>query len=106
MPGGQWAELLIAPYATTRVNMFQEVLRTRAFENGCYLVAANKVGQEGGWTFGGSSLIAAPNGAILQSADGQSEALLVADIDRTQVMRRASPIPAAGIDVPIFTSLS
>lgn len=79
------AELLIAPYATTRVNMFQEVLRTRAFENGCYLVAANKVGREGGWTFGGNSLIVAPNGAILQSADGQSEALLVADIDRIRV---------------------
>lgn len=79
------AELLIAPYATTRVNMFQEVLRTRAFENGCFLVAANKVGLEGGWTFGGNSLIAAPDGAIVQSADGESEALLLVDIDRTQV---------------------
>ena len=35
------AELLIAPYATSRTAMFQEVLRTRAFENGCYLLAAH-----------------------------------------------------------------
>lgn len=79
------AELLIAPYATSRVHMFQEMLRTRAFENGCYLAAANKVGQEGNWQMGGGSLIVAPDGTVLQSADTASDALLVADIDRTQV---------------------
>ncbi len=79
------AELLIAPYATSRVNMFQEVLRTRAFENGCFLAAANKVGREGDWDMGGSSLIVAPDGTVLASADSKQDALLVADIDRQVV---------------------
>jgi N-carbamoylputrescine amidase len=88
------AELLIAPYATSRVNMFQEVLRTRAFENGCFLAAANKVGREGGWNMGGGSLIVAPDGAVLQSADTTTDALLVAEIDRHQVEHARIAYPA------------
>ncbi|GAA5234310.1 carbon-nitrogen hydrolase family protein [Verticiella sediminum] len=88
------AELLLAPYATPRVHMFQEVLRTRAFENGCYLVAANKVGREGDWDMGGGSLIVAPDGSVLQSADTRSEALLVADIDRSIVEHARIAYPA------------
>jgi N-carbamoylputrescine amidase len=76
------AELLIAPYATPRINMFQELLRTRAFENQCYLVAANKVGVEGEWTFGGGSLIADPTGIVLATAGNQDETLIFADIQR------------------------
>lgn len=88
------AELLIAPYATSRVNMFQEVLRTRAFENGCFLIAANKVGREGDWAMGGASLIVAPDGAVLQSADTQTDALLIAELDRSHVERARIAYPA------------
>jgi predicted amidohydrolase len=79
------AELIIAPYATSRVEMFLEVLRTRAFENGCYLIAANKVGREGEWSFGGQSAIIDPFGKVLSTADTQNEALLIVDIDRARV---------------------
>lgn len=88
------AELLIAPYATSRINMFQDVLRTRAFENGCYLAAANKVGREGGWHMGGGSLIAAPDGTVLASADTSDDALLIADIDRAAVEQARIAYPA------------
>jgi N-carbamoylputrescine amidase len=88
------AELLIAPYATSRVHMFQEVLRTRAFENGCFLAAANKVGREGDWDMGGGSLIAGPDGKVLQSADTQSDALLVADLEHDQVEQARIAYPA------------
>jgi len=81
------AELILAPYATSRVNMFQEVLRTRAFENGCFLAAANKVGREGDWDMSGGSLIVGPDGTVLASADTRSDALLIADIDLAQVGR-------------------
>jgi predicted amidohydrolase len=87
------AELLVAPYATPRVHMFQEVLRTRAFENGCYLVAANKVGREGDWTMGGGSLIVGPDGTVSASADTQTETLLFADIDRGELARARIAYP-------------
>ncbi|MFO0995083.1 MAG: carbon-nitrogen hydrolase family protein [Alphaproteobacteria bacterium] len=88
------AELLLAPYATTRTHMYQEILRTRAFENGAYLVAANKVGLDDGWNFGGLSLIADPTGVVLDSADSKNEKILFAEIDREKVIeaRRRFPI--------------
>ena len=88
------AELLLAPYATSRVHMFQEVLRTRAFENGCFLAAANKVGREGDWNMGGGSLIVGPDGVVLQSADTTSDALLIAEIDRAQMEQARIAYPA------------
>ena len=88
------AELLIAPYATSRTDMFAEVLRTRAFENGCYLAAANKVGLEGEWRFGGGSLIAGPCGAVLTAADTTSEMMITADISRTVLTEARIAFPA------------
>lgn len=88
------AELLIAPYATSRQNMFQEVLRTRAFENGCFLIAANKVGREGDWNFPGGSMISDPMGTIIATADTQNEALLIADIDRAAVREARISYPS------------
>lgn len=88
------AELLIAPYATSRQHMFQEVLRTRSFENGCYLVAANKVGQEHDWYFPGGSMISDPTGKLLASADTESETLLFADKSGGQARPRQLPEPA------------
>jgi N-carbamoylputrescine amidase len=87
------AELLIAPYATSRQHMFQEVLRTRAFENGCFLMAANKVGREHEWVFPGGSMIADPTGRLLASADTENEALLIADIDRAAVREARTSYP-------------
>lgn len=88
------AELLLAPYATTRTHMYQEILRTRAFENGAYLVAANKVGLDDGWDFGGLSLIVDPTGVVLDTADSKTEKLLFAEIERDTVIeaRRRFPI--------------
>jgi N-carbamoylputrescine amidase len=88
------AELLIAPDATSRTHMFQEVLRTRAFENGCCLVAANKVGREGGWTFGGQSLIADPTGKVLASADAEEQTIIAADLSRETVLRARIDFPS------------
>lgn len=88
------AELLIAPYATSRTGMFQEVLRTRAFENGCYLLAANKVGREGDWTFGGQSLIADPTGGVLATLGTGEEGVICADISREAVIKARIDFPS------------
>lgn len=43
---------------------------TRAFENGCYLVEANRWGLERGVQFAGGSCIIAPDASILATVDG------------------------------------
>ena len=42
--------MIICPFASHPDNpVWRELHRVRAFENGSYLVVANKVGLEGGW---------------------------------------------------------
>ena len=57
------------------------VLPARAMENGVYLVAANRVGTERGFTFLGESKICGPDGEILALAPADEEAIIYADID-------------------------
>lgn len=54
--------------------------RARACENRVYLVNANRVGTERGFTFIGRSQIIDPSGAVLAEAGPTGEELLVADI--------------------------
>ncbi|KQT48974.1 amidohydrolase [Aureimonas sp. Leaf454] len=52
----------------------------RAFENGCYLVEANRWGLERGVQFSGGSCIIAPDATILACVDG-GDGIAYADID-------------------------
>ncbi len=57
------------------------VARTRAAENGVFLIAADHVGGERGGRYLGRSLIVGPDGDVLAQAGQTEEALLVADVD-------------------------
>lgn len=57
------------------------VARTRAAENGVFIVAADHVGQERGGRYLGRSIIVGPNGEVLAQAGRDQEELLVADLD-------------------------
>lgn len=53
----------------------------RAIENGIFVVASNRVGEEKGFRFIGKSKIIAPNGEILASAEHANEETIFADVD-------------------------
>jgi predicted amidohydrolase len=55
--------------------------RTRAWENGVWLVAANRTGLEDDTRFIGRSLAVAPSGSLVASADGSAETMLLVEID-------------------------
>jgi predicted amidohydrolase len=55
--------------------------QTRSAENNLFLVAANRVGSEGGTHFLGRSLIIAPDGQKLAEAGSSDEQILYATID-------------------------
>ncbi len=57
------------------------VARTRANENGFFLLAANHFGRERGSRYLGRSLIVDPAGDIVAEAGTEHEALLLADLD-------------------------
>ncbi len=64
------------------------VPRARALENRVYYVAANRVGEEGGFTFIGMSQIVAPSGATLAVAPQPVETLLLAEVDLKEARRK------------------
>jgi 5-aminopentanamidase len=66
----------------------EHLARTRAAENGVFLLAANHVGEERGTRYLGNSLIIGPDGEVLQQAGEQDEALLVAEIDLGRADRK------------------
>ncbi len=67
---------------------WNEILKTRAFLNGMYILRANRVGRyhddEGLWNFYGESCLVNPSGYI-ESSLGSKEGLLVHGIDKKEI---------------------
>ncbi|WP_433768708.1 carbon-nitrogen hydrolase family protein [Pseudomonas putida] len=77
------AELILVPTANMIPFDFiaDVTVRSRAFENQCYVAYANYCGQEGDIQYCGRSSIAAPDGSRIAQA-GLDEALIVGELDR------------------------
>ncbi|MGX9181642.1 carbon-nitrogen hydrolase family protein [Mesorhizobium sp. BHbdii] len=69
---------------------FHHRVFTRAQENGVYFLSCNRVGVQSGHCFLGNSVVAAPDGRIVASADSESEEVLRAKIDLEEVIRYRS----------------
>jgi predicted amidohydrolase len=90
------ARILVVPSAftlpTTR-DHWEVLLRARAIENQCFLVAANQIGEHApGQRSGGRSMIVDPWGVVLATAP-DTEAVILADLDfsRLEDIRRRLP---------------
>jgi N-carbamoylputrescine amidase len=60
---------------------WETIQRAHAIANGVYVVAVNRVGQEGKLTFWGQSFVADPFGRIIARASANKEEVLVVDCD-------------------------
>ncbi len=80
------AELIVVPTANMEPFDFicQVTVRSRAYENQCYLVYANYCGAEGEIQYCGHSSIVAPDGSILAMA-GRDSVMLSADLELQRV---------------------
>ncbi|MBX9681462.1 MAG: hypothetical protein K2X38_22125 [Gemmataceae bacterium] len=80
------AELLIAPAAfpAARITHWDTITACRAIENQVYLAAANRVGEDEGLAFGGSSRLLDPFGTVMASA-GAEEDTLFGEISKTRL---------------------
>lgn len=88
------AEVLcyVAAWPTPRHEHWRALLRARAIENQCYVVAVNRVGTDAGTTFCGSSMVVDPLGTILVEGGADRELIpLVLDASMVQRVRRELP---------------
>ncbi|HQP11113.1 MAG TPA: carbon-nitrogen hydrolase family protein [Candidatus Omnitrophota bacterium] len=88
----QGAEILCVPSAFTKATgqaHWEILLRARAIENQCYVLAPNQVGRDGkGIPAYGNSMIIDPWGKILARGSGDKEQVLVARLDKKSVRAR------------------
>ncbi|MCY4071782.1 MAG: carbon-nitrogen family hydrolase [Chloroflexi bacterium] len=84
--------LLCAEWPLARVEHWRALLKARAIENQCYIVATNACGETGGTAFGGHSMVIDPWGQVLIEG-GEDEELLTAEIDLDEVNRVRMKIP-------------
>ncbi len=83
---------VIASWPETRRAHWDILLRARAVENQLYIVAANRVGQGGGLSFTGGSVVIDPLG-VLVAQRSDDEGLVIADIDPGKVTEVRSALP-------------
>lgn len=98
------ANLLVVPSAFTVVTgraHWETLLRARAIENGCFLIAPAQVGIHPGerHTYG-HSIIVSPWGEVLADAGEQSPGFVMAEIDLQQVADARRRIPSLTHDRP------
>ena len=97
------AQLLTVPSAftlpTTR-DHWETLLRARAIENQCFVVAPNQIGAHpGGLRSGGRSLIIDPWGVVLAGA-ADAEGVIVAELDFDALRRVREQLPTLPRRVP------
>ncbi len=99
------ADVLAVPAAFTKITgqaHWHVLNRARAIENGAFVIAPCQYGTlAGGAECYGHSLIIDPWGRILAEA-GESEAVIVADIDLTEVAAARGRIPSLKHDRPLM----
>ncbi|WP_144299688.1 carbon-nitrogen hydrolase family protein [Elioraea rosea] len=76
-----------------RASIWEVPLRARAYENGVWVLAANRVGVEGARHHLGRSMVVDPRGMIAKEAGTEGEELLVATIDLDEVVRARKDFP-------------
>jgi NAD+ synthase (glutamine-hydrolysing) len=86
------AELLInlsaSPFNVGKVREREEMFRTRARDNVCFVAFCNAVGGQDELIFDGHSLVLDDEGEVLARAPGFEEYLLVLDVDPSAVIGR------------------
>ncbi|HEV2427212.1 MAG TPA: carbon-nitrogen hydrolase family protein [Acidimicrobiales bacterium] len=98
------AQVLCVPAAftaTTGRAHWSTLLRARAIENHAFVAAAARAGAGAGapdtW---GHSMVVDPWGEVLAEADGDGDAVLVAELDLDEVERRRAQIDVLGLRRP------
>jgi len=90
------AEIVIVPSAwpQPRLEHYRTLLRARAIENQCYMIAVNRTGvDEDGTSYPGHSMIIDPWGEIVLEV-GEPEGLytVTIDLERVREVRRSFPV--------------
>ncbi len=87
------AIIFTANWPRSRQNVWQILLRARAIENQCYVIGANRIGNDSQCSYLGRSAIIDAKGKTLIQAKDDTEQSITADIDIDELQRFRTKFP-------------
>ncbi len=90
------AEIIFTPASftvPTGKDHWEPILRTRAIENGCYIVAAGQIGEKTKFTAFGNSMVVDPWGTVIAKSKDEP-GVTIAEIDLDYLDKIRSKIPS------------
>lgn len=84
----------VAAWPTSRIHVWDTLLRARAMENQCYVAGVNRIGSDPNCDYCGHSVIISPYGKEIATCEEQMECTAQADIDmeRLEAFRKKFPV--------------
>ena len=94
------AMLYVANWPASRIEVWDVLLRARALENQCYVLAANRVGSDSAASYSGHSRAVDAYGRIMAGCEEGREGFLSAvfDMEKLVAFRRKFPVLSDGDD--------
>lgn len=88
------AILYVANWPTSRIAVWDTLLRARALENQCYVLASNRIGSDPACAYAGHSQAVDPYGRVMAVAEENREDVVCAtlDMDRLAAFRTKFPV--------------
>ncbi len=85
--------LIPSEWPIPRIEHWRTLLKARAIENQCFIVACNRVGSDRANTFGGRSAVVDPRGNVLVEADESPDLLFATlNLDLLEEVRNFLPV--------------
>lgn len=91
---GAEALVIAAAWPLDRIDHLCALAQARAIENECYVMVCNRVGRDGGVSFGGSSCIIDPYGKLVAKATKSREEIIIAEVnlELVRTSRKSMPV--------------
>lgn len=88
------AMIIVASWPESRRFAWDTLVRARAIENQCFVLAVNRKGNDPNCTYNGGSALVGPKGETIAAAEDYKEQLLVAELDMQELedFRSAFPV--------------
>lgn len=100
----QGADIIVVPtnWPTGREKVPECIVPTRAYENRVFVVAVNRIGEEGWAKFIGHSKIADPAGNTLAEASSDKEEIIYAEINLAEARQKRMVFNPGEFEVDLF----
>jgi predicted amidohydrolase len=90
---GAGVVLLPSEWPSPRIEHWRTLVKARAIENQCFVLACNRIGADRANTFGGHSAVIDPWGKVLAEANDTAPDLLVATLDLDLIEQARAFLP-------------